>query len=72
LEIRDGRAVCTPTDAAAEIEMDLDVLGSLYLGAHQASAFAAANRLRGKDSELIRRLDAAFVSDVPAQLGFGF
>jgi predicted acetyltransferase len=72
LEIRDGRAVCTPTDAAAEIEMDLDVLGSLYLGAHQASAFSAANRLRGKDSELIRRLDAAFASDVPAQLGFGF
>lgn len=72
LGIRDGRAVCTPTDAAAEIEMDLDVLGCLYLGAHPASAFAAANRLRAKDSELIRRLDAAFVSDVPAQLGFGF
>jgi predicted acetyltransferase len=70
LEIRDGRAVCRPSDAAAEIEMDLDVLGSLYLGAHSASAFAAANRLRAKDSELIRRLDAAFVSDVPAQLGF--
>jgi Sterol carrier protein domain len=54
LEIRDGRAVCRPTDAAAEIEMDLDVLGSLYLGAHLASGFAAANRLRAKDSELMR------------------
>jgi predicted acetyltransferase len=72
LEIRDGRAVCTPTAAAAEIEMGLDVLGSLYLGAHRASAFAAVNRLRAKDFELILRLDAAFVSDVPAQLGFGF
>jgi predicted acetyltransferase len=72
LEIRDGRAVCTPTDAAADIEMDLDVLSSLYLAAHPASVFAAANRLRAKDSELIRRLDAAFVSDVPAQLGFHF
>jgi predicted acetyltransferase len=72
LEIRNGRARCTPTDAPAEISMSLDVLGGLYLGAHNATAFAAANRLRGKDSELIRCLDAAFVSDVPAQLGFGF
>lgn len=72
LQIRDGCAVCTPSDAAAEVEMDLDVLGSLYLGAHPASALAAANRLRVKDFEVISRLDAAFVSDVPAQLGFGF
>jgi predicted acetyltransferase len=72
LEIRDGRARCTPTDAPAEIEMDLDVLGSLYFGAHKASSFAAANRLHSKDSILTRQVDAAFVSDVPAQLGFGF
>jgi predicted acetyltransferase len=72
LEVRDGRARCAPTDSPAAVQMDLDVLGSLYLGTHRASAFAAANRLRSKDSELIRRLDAAFVSDVPAELGFGF
>jgi predicted acetyltransferase len=72
LQINDGKARCTHTDAAAEVQMDLDVLGSLYLGAHRASAFAAANRLRSNDSGLIQRLDAAFVSDVPAQLGFGF
>lgn len=45
LKIGDGRARCTPTDAAAEIEMDRDVLGSLYLGAHRASTLAAANRV---------------------------
>ncbi|MGX9791885.1 enhanced intracellular survival protein Eis [Mycobacterium sp. MMS18-G62] len=72
LQISDGKARCTHTDAPAEVQMDLDVLGSLYLGAHRASAFAAANRLRSNDSGLIHRLDAAFVSDVPAQLGFGF
>jgi predicted acetyltransferase len=72
LQIRDGRARCTPTDEPAEIEMDLDVLGSLYLGTHHASVLAAANRLRAKDSEAVRRLGAAFVSDVPAQLGFFF
>jgi predicted acetyltransferase len=72
LEIREGRARCTPTDAPAEVQMNLDVLGSLYLGAHKASSFAAANRMHSKDSTLTRRIDAAFVSDVPAQLGFGF
>ena len=51
---------------------DLSVLGSLYLGTHRASAFAAANRLRCNDSAFIARLDAAFASEVPAQLGFGF
>jgi Sterol carrier protein domain len=61
-----------PTDAAADVRMALDVLGSLYLGGHRASAFAAANRLHASDSELVRRLDSAFASDVPAQLGFGF
>lgn len=72
VQIRDGRARCTPTDAPADVQMDLDVLGSLYLGAHKASSFAAANRLHSKDSGLARRIDAAFASDVPAELGFGF
>ena len=45
LEIRDGRARCTPTDAPADVHMDLDVLGSLYLGAHRASSFASREPL---------------------------
>ncbi|SOJ56219.1 N-acetyltransferase Eis [Mycobacterium simulans] len=72
LEIRDGYARCTPTDAPAEIEMGLDVLGSLYLGVHRASPFAAANRLRATDSQLVRCVDAAFASDVPAETAFEF
>jgi predicted acetyltransferase len=72
LEVRDGHARCTPTDTDADIHMDLDVLGSLYLGTHRASSFAAANRLHCNDSRMIPRLDAAFASDVPAALGFGF
>jgi predicted acetyltransferase len=72
LQVHNGRALCTPTDAVADMQMDLDVLGSLYLGAHGATGFAAANRLRCKDSALIRRLDATFASDVPAVLGYGF
>ena len=72
LEVRDGRARCTPTTAEADIQLGLDVLGSLFLGAHKASSFAGANRLRTSERGLIARLDTAFVTDVPAVLGYGF
>lgn len=72
LQIRDGRAACTPTDAPADVEMDRDVLGSLYLGVHRASTLAAANRLQAKDAGVIARLDAAFSSEVPAETAFEF
>ncbi|WP_237569829.1 enhanced intracellular survival protein Eis [Mycolicibacterium lacusdiani] len=72
LSIRDGRAECAPTDAPAEFTLDLDVLGSLYLGGHSAALLAAANRIRCSDRAQLARLDAAFRSDVPARLGFHF
>ncbi|WP_454790337.1 enhanced intracellular survival protein Eis [Mycolicibacterium lutetiense] len=72
LQIRDGQARCTPTDAPADIELDLDVLGSLYLGTHRPEAFVPANRLHSKDSGAVRRLGAAFASDVAAELGYSF
>lgn len=72
LTIRDGRARCEPTDAEPDVRVDVSVLGSLYLGTHRASSFAAANRLQCNDPALIAGLDAAFASDVPAQIGFGF
>ncbi|BBY27159.1 enhanced intracellular survival protein Eis [Mycolicibacterium sediminis] len=72
LDVRDGRARCAVTDAEPDVSMDLAVLGSLYLGAHRASTFAAANRLRCDDPAVVARLDAAFACEVPAQLGFGF
>lgn len=71
LEVRDGRARCAPTDAEADVHLDLSVLGSLYLGAHRASSFAAAHRLRCS-AERARQLDAAFATDEPAELGYGF
>lgn len=71
LEVRDGTARCVPTDAAPDVSLDLSVLGSLYLGAHKASSFAFAGRLRGEPT-LVAQLDAAFASDVPAQIGYGF
>jgi predicted acetyltransferase len=72
VEIRNGKARCERSEGKPDVLLDLSVLGSLYLGTHRASAFAAANRLRCNDSTLPAQLNAAFASDVPAQLGFGF
>jgi predicted acetyltransferase len=72
LDVRDGRARCVPTEAAADVQTNRSVLGSLYMGGHRASAFASAHRLRCNDSEFLTQLDAAFVTDVPAELGYGF
>jgi predicted acetyltransferase len=72
LDVHDGKARCSPSSADADVHMDLAVLGSLYMGTHRASAYAIANRLRCKDSDLLRQLDSVFASDVPAELGYGF
>ena len=72
LDVRDDRARCAPTNAAPQVWMDLDVLGSLYLGVHQVRPLAMANRVRVADPSVLARLEAALLSDVPAHLGFGF
>lgn len=72
LEVRDGEAKCSPTDASAELRLDLDVLGSIYLGVHSVLDLAAANRIRCSDRALLVQVDQAFRSDVPAELGFHF
>lgn len=72
LDVRDGRAQCEPSDAEPDVRTDLDVLGSIYLGAHLPSSYASANRLRCNDSAVVRALEAAFAWDVPAEIGYGF
>jgi len=72
LDVCNGKARCVRTDAAADVHTELSVLGSLYMGVHRASAFATANRLRCSDDETVAQLDAAFATDIPAELGFGF
>ncbi|MGV9821589.1 GNAT family N-acetyltransferase [Nocardia xishanensis] len=72
LTVRDGYAECVPTDREADIELGIDVLGSMYLGAYPARAFAAANRLQAKDSGKLRALEEAFGADRDAVLGWFF
>ncbi|RDI43486.1 GNAT family N-acetyltransferase [Nocardia mexicana] len=72
LRVRDGIAECAPTTRTPDIELGIDVLGSLYLGAHRARTFAAANRLQAKDSGHLRAFDRAFAADRDATLGWFF
>jgi predicted acetyltransferase len=72
VDVRDGVARCARTDAPADLEFGLDVLGSIYLGVHSVLELAAANRIRCPDRQVLMQADLAFRSDVPAELGFGF
>jgi predicted acetyltransferase len=72
LTIHNGKARVTPTKDTPDLHTDLSVLGSIYMGAHRASAFATANRLRCNDNYLLRQLDVAFATEVSAELGYGF
>ncbi|RVW07290.1 enhanced intracellular survival protein Eis [Prescottella agglutinans] len=72
LTVRDGSARCRRTDASPRVSLDLDVLGSLYLGSHRARPFAAAGRVHAKSDRDLALLDSAFASDRPAVLGWGF
>lgn len=72
LTIRDGIAECTPTTRPADIELGIDVLASMYLGAYPARVFAEANRLQAKDSAKARALDEAFATERDAVLGWFF
>jgi predicted acetyltransferase len=72
LTIHNGKARVAPTNDTPDLHTDLSVLGSIYMGAHRASAFATANRLRCNDNYLLRQLDVAFATEVSAELGYGF
>ncbi|MGW0248063.1 GNAT family N-acetyltransferase [Nocardia goodfellowii] len=72
LTVRDGHAECAPTTRAADFELGIDVLGSMYLGAYPARVFAAANRLQVKDSGKLHALELAFSAERDAELGWHF
>ncbi|MFI6870378.1 GNAT family N-acetyltransferase [Nocardia sp. NPDC050406] len=72
LRIRDGLAECEPTTRTPDLELGLDVLGSLYLGQHRARTFAAAHRIQAKDQSILRAFDEAFTTDRDPELGWFF
>lgn len=50
----DGRASVTRTEESAEVTLDAETLGSLYLGGAHASALNRAGRLHGTDTAIDR------------------
>ncbi|MEN8237996.1 MAG: GNAT family N-acetyltransferase [Actinomycetota bacterium] len=52
LTVSDGVGECKRTDEQANLDIDIDVLGALYLGGGDAGGYVAAGRLRGSDAEI--------------------
>lgn len=59
LSIENGVGSCTRIKGGADLVLDIDVLGALYLGGCDTSAYASAGRVRG-DGEAIGRLHELF------------
>jgi len=59
LSISNGVGTCSRTNEKAELAVDLDVLGALYLGGGDANAYASAGRVRG-DSDTVATLNDVF------------
>jgi predicted acetyltransferase len=59
LSIDNGVALCTRIDGDSDLAVDLDVLGSLYLGGADALAYGAANRIRA-NSAAVNHLNRLF------------
>jgi len=59
LEGGPGGAKCARTDASADLELDVEALGAIYLGGFAPSALAHAGRIRGT-RDALARADAMF------------
>lgn len=59
LAVRGGRGACARTEREPEVTLDLDVLGTLYLGAFRASELAQAGVL---PHDAAARLDSLFTT----------
>ncbi|GMR03040.1 MAG: GNAT family N-acetyltransferase [Acidimicrobiia bacterium] len=52
LTVDGGSGTCESVDGVPDVELDIDVLGALYLGAGRAHGYAAANRIRGSRADI--------------------
>jgi predicted acetyltransferase len=68
VETTDGRAVVKRTDDDAEVRLDTETLGSLYLGGAHVSALARAGRLQGTDETVDRFAAMADLAEPPYNL----
>ncbi|MFB6836853.1 GNAT family N-acetyltransferase [Streptomyces sp. NPDC056361] len=60
LTVRDGEAVCVPTDRDPDLSLDVRDLGSLYLGGTTPSTLVRAGHVRAHRPEAVALADALF------------
>jgi predicted acetyltransferase len=72
LRIDGGRAACRPTDAAADLALDVAELGAVFLGGTRPSALHRAGRVEERTPGAVVRLDAAFAWDPAPWCSFMF
>jgi predicted acetyltransferase len=54
LTVFEGKGECHRSDAVADVNLDVDTLGSLYLGGGHAVAAANGGRITGSEPDVIR------------------
>lgn len=70
--VRDGHADVVRTDREPDITVSSSVLGSLYLGAHRARQFAAANRVQATSERALHEFDLTFGTPRQPEIGWFF
>ncbi|MFF6990737.1 GNAT family N-acetyltransferase [Streptomyces sp. NPDC010273] len=63
LTVRDGKADCVPTGREPDLSLDIDDLGSLYLGGTAPSTLVRAGHIRAHHPDAAARADALFRTD---------
>ncbi|MGQ4433743.1 GNAT family N-acetyltransferase [Streptomyces sp. SAS_260] len=63
LTVRDGKADCVPTGREPDLSLDIDDLGSLYLGGTAPSTLVRAGHVRAHHPDAAARADALFRTD---------
>ncbi len=63
LTVRDGKADCVPTGREPDLSLDIDDLGSLYLGGTAPSTLVRAGHIRAHGPDAAARADALFRTD---------
>ena len=61
LTVVGGEGQCVRSDAAADLELDVDALGAMVLGEPVVHGYAAAGRVRGEPAE-VQRLARLFMT----------
>lgn len=72
LTITDGVARCVRVESEPDVELDIDVLASMYFGTHRARLFASANRLTARTDRALHELDLTFGTPRAAVMGWAF